>query len=198
MALGKLNRTAKCLALALALITWAFAAGPVRADKRMEARDQFARAVRMRTALEANPLQQRSLGDYRSTIAAFHKVYLISISVEEVGPSLMAEAELYEQMGRQFDPKYFQNAIQTHQFLLKQYPESHFRAQALYSIGMIQEYDLRETDAAEITFKQFLKQYPKSDKVNGAKEALKEITEAAREGEGNAASRRRLRLLLLP
>jgi N-acetylmuramoyl-L-alanine amidase len=177
VALGKLNRTVKCVALALALITWAFAAGPVRADKRMEARDQFARAVRMRTTLEANPLQQRSLADYRSTIAAFHKVYLISVSAEEVGPSLMAEAELYEQMGRQFDPKYFQNAIQTHQFLLKQYPESHFRAQALYSIGMIQEYDLHESDAAEITFKQYVKQYPKSDKVNGAKEALKEITE---------------------
>ena len=175
MALGKLNRTVKCVALALALITWAFAAGAVRADKRMEARDQFARAVRMRTTLEANPMQQRSLADYRSTIAAFHKVYLISVSVEEVGPSLMAEAELYEQMGRQFDPKYFQNAIQTHQFLLKQYPESHFRAQALYSIGMIQEYDLHETDAAEITFKQYVKQYPKSDKLNGAKEALKEI-----------------------
>ena len=177
MALGKLNRTVKCVALALALITWAFAAGAVRADKRMEARDQFARAVRMRTTLEANPLQQRSIVDYRSTIAAFHKVYLISVSAEEVGPSLMAEAELYEQMGRQFDPKYFQNAIQTHQFLLKQYPESHFRAQALYSIGMIQEYDLHESDAAEITFKQYVKQYPKSDKVNGAKEALKEITE---------------------
>jgi N-acetylmuramoyl-L-alanine amidase len=177
VALGKLNRTVKCVALALALITWAFAAPAVRADKRMEARDQFARAVRMRTTLEANPLQQRSLADYRSTIAAFHKVYLISVSVEEVGPSLMAEAELYEQMGRQFDPKYFQNAIQTHQFLLKQYPESHFRAQALYSIGMIQEYDLHESDAAEITFKQYVKQYPKSDKVNGAKEALKEIAE---------------------
>jgi N-acetylmuramoyl-L-alanine amidase len=175
VALGKLNRTVKFGALALALITWAFAAVPLRADKRMDARDQFARAVRMRTTLEANPMAQRSIADYRSTIAAFHKVYLISVSVEEVGPSLMAEAELYEQMGRQFDPKYFQNAIQTHQFLLKQYPESHFRAQALYSIGMIQEYDLHESDAAEITFKQYVKQYPKSDKVNGAKEGLKEI-----------------------
>jgi N-acetylmuramoyl-L-alanine amidase len=177
VALGKLNRTVKCVALALALITWAFAALGVRADKRTDARDQFARAVRMRTTLEANPMQQRSLADYRSTIAAFHKVYLISVSAEEVGPSLVAEAELYEQMGRRFDPKYFQNAIQTHQFLLKQYPESHFRAQALYSIGMIQEYDLHESDAAEITFKQYVKQYPKSDKVNGAKEALKEIAE---------------------
>ncbi len=177
MALGRFTGTARCLALALALIAWVTAAGPARADKRTEARQQFARAVQMRTTLESNPLQQRSIGDYRATITAFHKVYLISTSADEVTPSLIAEAELYEQMGRAFDPKYFQNAIQTHQFLLKQYPESRYRSQSLYSIAMIEDYDLHETDAAEISFKQFLKQYPKSDKVNGAKEALKEIAD---------------------
>jgi N-acetylmuramoyl-L-alanine amidase len=178
VALGKLNRTVKCLALLLALLAWGFAPSAARADKRSEARDQFARAVRQRTILESNPLQQRSIGDYRATIAAFHKVYLITPSAPEVTPSLIAEAELYEQMGREFDPKYFQNAIQAHQFLLKQYPESQYRSQALYSIAMIEEYDLHESDAAEISFKQFLKQYPKSDKATGAKEALKEISDA--------------------
>jgi N-acetylmuramoyl-L-alanine amidase len=178
VALGKINGTARCLALALALMAWAIAPSGARADKRTEARQQFARAVQMRTTLESNPLQERSIGDYRATIAAFHKVYLISTSADEVTPSLIAEAELYEQMGRAFDPKYFQNAIQTHQFLLKQYPESRYRSQSLYSIAMIEDYDLHETDAAEISFKQFLKQYPKSDKVNGAKEALKEIADA--------------------
>jgi N-acetylmuramoyl-L-alanine amidase len=178
VALGKINGTARCLALALALMAWAMAPSGARADKRTEARQQFARAVQMRTTLESNPLQERSIGDYRATIAAFHKVYLISTSADEVTPSLIAEAELYEQMGRAFDPKYFQNAIQTHQFLLKQYPESRYRSQSLYSIAMIEDYDLHETDAAEISFKQFLKQYPKSDKVNGAKEALKEIADA--------------------
>ena len=177
MALGRFTGTARCLALALALMAWVSAAGTARADKRTEARQQFARAVQMRTTLESNPLQQRSIGDYRATIAAFHKVYLISTSADEVTPSLIAEAELYEQMGRAFDPKYFQNAIQTHQFLLKQYPESRYRSQSLYSIAMIEDYDLHETDAAEISFKQFLKQYPKSDKVNGAKEALREIAD---------------------
>ncbi|MGC1383708.1 MAG: N-acetylmuramoyl-L-alanine amidase [Candidatus Acidiferrales bacterium] len=188
MALGKLNRTAKCLALVLALMAWGFAPSNARADKRTEARDQFDRAIRMRTALESNPLQQRSIGDYRATIAAYHKVYLISTSAEEVTPSLIAEAELYEQMGRAFDPKYFQNAIQAHQFLLKQYPESHYRSQALYSIAMIEEYDLHESDAAEIAFKQFLKQYPKSDKANGAREALKEIAEAREKAKATPVS----------
>jgi N-acetylmuramoyl-L-alanine amidase len=188
VALGKLNRTAKGLALVLALIAWAFAPNAARADKRTEARDQFARAIRMRTALESNPLQDRSIADYRATIAAYHKVYLISTSAEEVTPSLIAEAELYEQMGRVFDPKYFQNAIQAHQFLLKQYPESHYRSQALYSIAMIEEYDLHESDAAEIAFKQFLKQYPKSDKATGAREALKEIADAREKAKATPVS----------
>jgi N-acetylmuramoyl-L-alanine amidase len=188
VALGKYHRTVKCLALALALMAWVFAPGSVRADKRTEARDQFARAIRMRTTLESNPLQERSIGDYRQTITAFHKVYLITPSAEEVTPSLIAEAELYEQMGRAFDPKYFQNAIQTHQFLLKQYPESHFRSQALYSIAMIEEYDLKESDAAEIAFKQYLKQYPKSDKATGAREALKEIADSREKAKATPVS----------
>jgi N-acetylmuramoyl-L-alanine amidase len=168
----------KCVALLLALMVCAAAPLSARADKRTEARDQFARAVRMRTTLESNPMQDREIVDYRATIAAFHKVYLITPSAEEVTPALIAEAELYEQMGRQYDPKYFQQAINTHQFLIKQYPGSRYRMQALYSIGMIQEYDLKESDAAEITFKQYLKLYPKTDKANGAREALKEIADA--------------------
>jgi N-acetylmuramoyl-L-alanine amidase len=168
----------KVVALLLALVVCAAAPISARADKRTEARDQFARAVRMRTTLESNPMQDRDIVDYRATIAAFHKVYLITPSAEEVTPALIAEAELYEQMGRQYDPKYFQQAIQTHQFLIKQYPASRYRMQALYSIGMIQEYDLKQSDAAEITFKQYLKQYPKTDKANGAREALKEIADA--------------------
>ena len=91
-------------------------------------------------------------------------------------------------MGRVFDPKYFQNAIQAHQFLLKQYPESHYRSQALYSIAMIEDYDLHETDAAEIAFKQFLKQYPKSDKASGAHEALKEIADAREKAKATPVS----------
>jgi N-acetylmuramoyl-L-alanine amidase len=186
VALGKFNLPTKWVALLLALSVCAAAPVSVRADKRTEARDQFARAVRMRTTLESNPMQDREIVDYRATIAAFHKVYLITPSAEEVTPSLIAEAELYEQMGRQYDPKYFQQAIQTHQFLIQQYPGSRYRMQALYSIGMIQEYDLKESEAAEITFKRYLKQYPKTDKANGAREALQEI--AAARDKARAAS----------
>ena len=61
------------------------------------------------------------------TVSAYHKVYLISTQSEEVTPSLIAEAELYEEMGRLFDAKYFQSAIDSYNFLLKQYPGSRYR-----------------------------------------------------------------------
>lgn len=153
-------------------------AASARGDKKADAREQFERAVRMRTTLEGNPQKDRSLADYRQTIAAYHKVYLISPQAEEVTPSLIAEGELYVEMGRQFDPKYFKSAIDTYNFLLTQYPGSRYRSEALFSIGKIQKDILDRLDEAEATFKEFLKRFPKSEKADGAREALKEIADA--------------------
>lgn len=124
------------LALALAVPLCSFA----RTDHKMDAREQFERAVRMRTTLEGTPQKERSLVDYRAAVSAYHKVYLISAQAEEVTPSLIAEAELYEEMGRLFDSKYFQAAIDSYNFLLKQYPGSRYRQQALYAIGLVQRW----------------------------------------------------------
>ncbi len=63
-------------------------------------------------------------------------------------------------MGRLFDPKYFQDAIDRYNFLLKQYPGTRFRADALFAIGKIQKDDLKKPDDAQETFKQFLKRFP--------------------------------------
>ena len=83
-------------------------ASPCYADKKYEARAQFERAVRMRTALEERPEKDRTLALYKQTIAGYQKVYLITPLAAEVTPALIAEAELYQQMGQQFDEKYFQ------------------------------------------------------------------------------------------
>ena len=68
--------SAKCLFLALALAV--ALSTPAAVDKRMQAREQFERAVRLRTTLEAEPDNERSLVDYRQALSAYHKVYLIS------------------------------------------------------------------------------------------------------------------------
>src|ERR1700690_2866861 len=148
------------------------------AEKNYGARDQFERAVRMRTQLEGYLPRDRSLANYRDTIAAYHKVYLISPQAEEVTPSLIAEAELYREMGKQFDRKYFQSAIDSYEFLLKQYPRSQYRSQALYSVGQILQDDLEQPLAAEATYKDLLKRFPKSERADDARDALKEIADA--------------------
>ncbi len=184
MVSAKIHLPVRWLFLALAL---AVALGaPVRADHKIEAREQFERAVRMRTTLEGEPQKERSLADYRQAVAAYHKVYLISTQSEEVTPSLIAEAELYEEMGKLFDAKYFQTAIDTYNFLLKQYPGSRYRGQALYSIGLIQKDDLHQTELAEATLKEYVKRFPKSDLASDARVALKDIADAREKAKAQA------------
>ena len=156
----------------------------------MDAREQFERAVRMRTVLEGTPQKDRSLADYRAAVAAYHKVYLISAQAEEVTPSLIAEAELYEEMGRLFDAKYFQSAIDSYNFLLKQYPGSRYRQQALYSIGLVQKDGLHQPDVAEATLKDYIKRYPKSDLASDARVALNDIADTREKAQAQARARR--------
>jgi N-acetylmuramoyl-L-alanine amidase len=162
----------------LALAVFVSLAVPADADKKSEARLQFERAVRIRTVLEERPEKARNLADYKQAVAAYQKVYLITPQAEEVTPALIAEAELYQQMARQFDEKYFQSAIDTYNFLLKQYPESRYRSEAIFSIAKIQKDDLGRPEVAEVTFKDFLKRFPSSDKAPKARQALKEISDA--------------------
>jgi N-acetylmuramoyl-L-alanine amidase len=134
-------------------------------------------AVKLRTALEGQPQKDRTLSDYKQALTAYHRVYLISPQAEEVTPSLIAEAELYGEMGRLYDPKYFGNAIERYNFLLKQYPGSRYRAEAIFTIGLIQKNDLNQPDAAEATLKEFVRRFPTSDKAPAAREELKQIAQ---------------------
>jgi len=153
-------------------------AAVARPDKKTDARAQFEKAVSMRTQLEGYLPKDRSLGDYKQTVAAYHKVYLISTQAEEVTPSLVAEGELYEEMGKQYDAKYFQTAIDTYKFLIAQYPGSRYRGSAQLAIAEIQKDDLKQLDAAEATYQDYLKTFPRSDKAQQARQGLKDIADA--------------------
>ncbi len=164
-----------CAAAIAAVLAVCFAL-PVRADRKSEARDQFEHAVKMRTMLEGYLEKDRSLADYQQTVTAYHKVYLISPQAEEVTPALVAEGELYEEMGRLYDPKYFQSAIDAYNFLLKQYPGSRYRGEAMLAIAQIQKDDLDKPADAEASYKEYVKRFPHSEKANDARQALKEIS----------------------
>jgi N-acetylmuramoyl-L-alanine amidase len=168
------TRSVLCAAAVAAVLALSFAPA-ARADRRSEARDQFTRAVKMRTILEGYLEKDRSLSDYRQTVSAYRKVYLASTQAEEVTPSLVAEGELYEEMGRLFNAKYFQSAIDTYDFLLKQYPDSRYRGEAMLAIAQIQKDDLNKPADAEASYKDYLKKFPHSEKTAEARQALHEI-----------------------
>jgi N-acetylmuramoyl-L-alanine amidase len=172
---GKRFTRSVLFAAALAVVLAFCLAPAAQADRRSEAREQFTRAVKMRTILEGYLEKDRSLSDYRQTVSAYHKVYLISTQSEEVTPSLVAEAELYEEMGRLFNAKYFQSAIDAYNFLLKQYPESRYRGEAMLAIAQIQKDDLNKPADAEASYKDYLKKFPHSEKTAEARQALREI-----------------------
>jgi N-acetylmuramoyl-L-alanine amidase len=172
------SRRLPAAGMALAAALTLCLALPARADDRSQARDQFAHAVRMRTMLEGYLEKDRSLAAYQQTVAAYHRVYLLSVRANEVTPALVAEAELYEEMGRLYDPKYFHSAIDSWNFLVKQYPGSSYRGQALLSIARIQKDDLDAPDDAEATYLDYLKRFPRSQKAKEVREALKGLQHA--------------------
>jgi N-acetylmuramoyl-L-alanine amidase len=164
---------ASIFAVAFALL-FAF---PAQADLKTDARNQFEHAVKMRTTLEGYLERDRSLDDYKRTVLAYRKVYLITPDTELAAPALVAEGELYQEMGRLFDSMFFQTAIERYKFLLKQYPGSHYRSDALFTIGQIQRNNLNKPDDAETSFKEFAKRFPRSEKAGDVQAALKGIAD---------------------
>jgi N-acetylmuramoyl-L-alanine amidase len=172
-AIKPLARGASC-ATALALVLLC-ALSPARADKKSDAREQFARAVKMRTMLEGYLERDRSRSDYVRTIAAYHKVYMITPLAEDATSALLAEAALYREMGRLYDPQYFKSAIATYLFLVKQYPGSRYHGEVLLSVAEIQKDDLDRPEDAQATYKEYLQRFPRSDRADQVRAAWKEI-----------------------
>jgi N-acetylmuramoyl-L-alanine amidase len=171
----KSNGARTLCALAAATLLLTCLAAPARADKKSDARDQFASAVKMRTMLEGYLEKDRSRSDYVETVAAFHKVYLITPDAGDATSALIAEAELYAEMGKLYDPAYFKSAIAMYSFLMKQYPGSRYRGEGLLSVAKIQQDNLNKPEDAEATYKEYLKLFPRSAKTAEVREALNEI-----------------------
>jgi N-acetylmuramoyl-L-alanine amidase len=157
-------------------------------QKSPKAREQFERSVQLRTALESCAPGDRTVDAYKQAILSFKRVYTLAPQAEEVTPSLVAIAELYAEMGRQYDGDYFKSAIDGYNFLLKQYPHSRYAPSSLFAIGKIQQDDLKNLDAAEKTFKDLLQRYPKSPKASETNAALQQIARVRDEETRRAAS----------
>ena len=180
----------RTLSVALGVLALAVCVGtPARAQQKpSKAREQFERAVQLRTALETCAPSDRTVDAYKQAILSFKKVYTLAPQAEEVTPSLVAVAELYAEMGRQYDGDYFKSAIDGYNFLLKQYPHSRYAPSALIrhrqnSAGRSEESGRRGDQHS----KMWRSAIPKSPKANEAGAALKQIAQL-REDEARRAA----------
>jgi len=115
-------------------------------DRRAAAKAQFARAEGLRAVLEAKPERERSLQEYTQAAAAYRRVYLITPHAAEVPAAIKQVADLYSQMGRQFEPKYFRSALTAYEFLARDYPASRHQQEAQLAIAALQREPLRQPE----------------------------------------------------
>src|SRR6202451_2673585 len=118
-------------------------------SRRDAAKAQFDRSEKARETLEAHPEKSRTLKDYTALVVEYQRVSLTSPHGAEVPASLNEVAELFRTMGDLFDSKYYQRSIDAFQFLLKQYPSSKYREDALLAIAQIQQNDLHDAALAQ-------------------------------------------------
>ena len=144
------------------------------------ARENFARAERMREALNGRPAKQRARRDYQRVIDSYRRVYFGAPTSSKGDASVVAVAELQVEMGRQFDDnQILQSAVKQYEFLRKEYPGSKYRFGALFTIGEIYKDDLDDPEEAQATFEEFLHRYPRNRLSEEAKQAIAELNQHA-------------------
>jgi len=140
------------------------------------ARDRFARAERMREALNGRSQADRTRQDYQRVINAYRAIYYGAPTSTKADPSVVAVAEMLVEMGRRFDDdKILNSAIGQYKFLRKEYPGSKYRCDALFTIGEIYKDDLNDPEQARDVFQEFLHRYPHNRLVEDAQQAVAEL-----------------------
>ncbi len=153
----------------------AAAADPTAAVKRQAASSQFARAEDQRAALNEKPADKRTLADYKHVVDSYRRVYLITPHANEVPDALLAVAEIYTEMGEKFGRSYFQSAVDTYQFLMREYPKSRYCQDAYLRSAKLQKDQLGDTSGAIKTYETFLKKFPRSPHKREAQEERAEL-----------------------
>jgi N-acetylmuramoyl-L-alanine amidase len=150
-------------------------AEPTATVKRQSASAQFARAEEQQAALNSKLSEKRTLADYKQVVTSYRRVALITPRAPEVPDALLAIAELYTEMGDRFGRNYYQSAVDSYQFLLREYPKNKYCQDAMLRIAKLQRDQLADMRLAKKTYEDFLKRYPRSPRKREAQEALAEL-----------------------
>jgi N-acetylmuramoyl-L-alanine amidase len=153
---------------------------------------QFAAAERLQEALEGRPAADRTRRDYERVIDAYRRIYLGAPTSGQADPSVVAAAQMTEEMGRRFnDPDMLRSAIQQYEFLRREYPGSKYRFDALFRIGEIYKDDLHDKTRSDAAFEEFLRRYPRNQFAEAARQAIAAPAQPQarqRPGDANAAA----------
>jgi N-acetylmuramoyl-L-alanine amidase len=183
MSLGKENlvKVFASASLGFALLGWGAIpcpATPATANssvKREAASTQFAKAEEQRAALNTKAPEKRTLADYRLVAASYRRVYLITPHAPEVPDALFAVGELNAEMGDRFGRSYYQAAVDSYGFLIREYPASKFVQDAMLRVAQLQKDQLGDSAAATKSFQDFQKKFPRSTHKREVQEALAEL-----------------------
>jgi N-acetylmuramoyl-L-alanine amidase len=143
--------------------------------KRQAATAQLERAEEQRQTLSEKPANKRTLAEYKQVVNTYRRVYLITPRAPEVPEALSVVGELYLEMGDRFGRSYYQSAVDSYRFLIREYPASKLSQDAMLKIAAVEKDQLGDPKAAAKVYDEFLKKYPRSSRKREAQEARAEL-----------------------
>ena len=159
----------------LGTVATANAATAASSVKREAANSQFTRAEELRATLNARAPEKRTLAEYRQVVSSYRRVYLITPHAAAVADALLAVAELNAEMGDRFGRSYYQTAVDSYEFLIREYPTSKFVQDAMLRVAQLQKDQLGDPNAAQKSYQDFQKKFPRSAHHREVQEALAEL-----------------------
>ncbi len=158
--------------------------------RREAASSQFARAEELRGLLNSKAPSQRTLAEYKKVVAGYQRVYMITPHAAEVPEALFAVGELNAEMGDRFGRNYYQTAVDTYAYLIRDYPSSKHVQDATLRLASLLKDQLGDPAAATKTYQDFVKKYPRSSHAREVQEALAELAlmRSTESGEATAKS----------
>src|SRR5580704_1115037 len=144
-------------------------------SRRAAATAQFDRAEEQRSALNEKPANKRTLAEYKNVVTTYRRVFLITPRAPEVPESLSAVGPLYTEMGDRFGRSYYQSAVDSYRFLMREYPASKLSQDAMLKVAALEKDQLGDPKSAAKIYDDFLKKYPKSARRREAQEARAEL-----------------------
>ena len=157
--------------------------------KREAASSQFSRAEELRAALNAKPTEKRTLAEYKQVVSSYRRVYLITPHAMEVPDALFAVGELNTEMGDRFGRSYYQTAVDSYMFLIREYPTSKHLQDAMLNVANLQKDQLGDSAAATRSFQDFQKRFPRSTHKREVQEALAELALMRNAEHGNFSAK---------